>query len=266
MARNRYILGLIILLFSVEGQAPAYATIGGYDICTSADGQYSIDFAFGSGELVEKGTGTTLHFRQISKTLLERKKSICRSISDPAKTFDIIDERYILHISIEGKENTEPYLYCEYFWDSSPATGCGDVNSDLVKEHRVLVPTYKELGATQEVEPPMTLWDHNGSVMYLRVDGTHREFIYHQPKPGMIEQGALPDSLLFDGDAIGDRYAGQARIFNRRCGQFAYRVEGPILEGGRKVVLYGQAPRIDPRCRIIGTLPDRLVFDLVPWH
>ena len=123
-----------------------------------------------------------------------------------------------------------------------------------------------EVAAWSRDEPARTFWNHNGSLMYLRVDGPHREFVYHQPRSGMVEQGARPDSLLFDGEAIGERYVGQARIFNRRCGEFTYQVEGPILEGGRKVVLYGNAPTIDPWCGIKGTISDRLVFDLVPWQ
>ena len=42
--------------------------------------------------------------------------------------------------------------------------------------------------------PPPTLWDHNGSVMYLVENGASREFYYQKPRPGMLEAGAHPDS------------------------------------------------------------------------
>lgn len=96
------------LLFLATVYAPAFATIGGFHSYTSADERYSIDFAFGNGELVEKGEAATLSFREIDKTVLEQKKSICRSTVDPTKTFDIVEERYLLHISVIGRENTDP--------------------------------------------------------------------------------------------------------------------------------------------------------------
>ena len=47
----------------------------------------------------------------------------------------------------------------------------------------------------QDASPTLqsTLWDHNGSVMYLVANGSSREFYYQKPRPGMIEAGAHPD-------------------------------------------------------------------------
>ena len=40
--------------------------------------------------------------------------------------------------------------------------------------------------------PEPTLWDHNGSVMYLVANGSSREFYYQKPRPGILEVGDIP--------------------------------------------------------------------------
>jgi hypothetical protein len=57
---------------------------------------------------------------------------------------------------------------------------------------------------------------------------------------------------------------GTAYIFNRRCGRLPYKVQGPIKDDGRRVVMTGQAPRVDQHCNVIGYLNDTLEFTLVP--
>src|SRR5689334_9481941 len=74
--------------------------------------------------------------------------------------------------------------------------------------------------------PQRTLWDHNGSVMYLIADGSSREFYYQKPRPGMIEAGAHPDSLLFKGQINDGQLSGTAYLFNTRCGQIPFAVKG----------------------------------------
>ena len=46
---------------------------------------------------------------------------------------------------------------------------------------------------TQTGSPAPTIWDHNGSVMYLVTNGTSREVYYQKPRPGMLDAGARPD-------------------------------------------------------------------------
>ena len=48
---------------------------------------------------------------------------------------------------------------------------------------------------TQTASPEPTVWDHNGSVMYLVANGQSREFHYQKPRAGMLEVGARSGSL-----------------------------------------------------------------------
>jgi hypothetical protein len=105
-----------------------------------------------------------------------------------------------------------------------------------------------------------TMWDHNGSVMYLIANGPTREFFYEKPRPGMLEAGAKTGSLLFRGEASNDQYSGTAYIFNLRCGQVPFNVKGAIVDGGDRIVLTGQAPRIGPNCQAYASYSTTLEF------
>jgi hypothetical protein len=61
---------------------------------------------------------------------------------------------------------------------------------------------------TASLEP--TIWDHNGSVMYLVANGPSREFHYQKPRAGMLEVGVRPGSLLFRGEIDNGQYSGTA--------------------------------------------------------
>jgi hypothetical protein len=111
--------------------------------------------------------------------------------------------------------------------------------------------------------PPPTLWDHNGSVMYLVENGSSREFYYQKPRPGMLEAGAHPDSLLFRGQITEGHLSGTAFLFNANCGQFPFAVKGSILDNGEKVVLIGQAPRIGRNCQASDEYTSTLEFKLL---
>lgn len=106
-----------------------------------------------------------------------------------------------------------------------------------------------------------SLWLHNGSLMRLEAEGAARRFYYERPRAGIAQQGAARGTLLFEGRKDGDRYAGQAFIFNRRCGRFAYAVSGTVENGQKRVVMFGKAPRPGPDCAIEGYRDDTLVFE-----
>ena len=61
---------------------------------------------------------------------------------------------------------------------------------------------------TQTASPEPTVWDHNGSVMYLVANASSREIYYQKPRPGMLEAGARSGSLLFRGEVNDGQYLG----------------------------------------------------------
>ncbi len=108
-----------------------------------------------------------------------------------------------------------------------------------------------------------TSWDHNGSVMYLVANGSSREFYYQKPRPGMLEAGAHPDSLLFRGQIDNGQISGTAYVFNTHCGQLPFEVKGSLLDNGERIVLTGQAPRIGRNCEAYGSYTSTLEFKLL---
>jgi hypothetical protein len=112
---------------------------------------------------------------------------------------------------------------------------------------------------TQTVSPEATIWDHNGSVMYLVTNGSSREFHYQKPRPGMLDAGARPGSVLFRGEVNNGQYLGTAYIFNPHCGPIPFEVKGSILDDER-IVLTGQAPRIGRNCHPYGSYTSNLEF------
>jgi hypothetical protein len=108
-----------------------------------------------------------------------------------------------------------------------------------------------------------TLWDHNGSVMYLIANGSSREFYYQKPRAGMLEAGAHPDALLFKGQINDGQISGTAYIFNAQCGQVPFEVKGPILDNGGRIMLTGQAPHVGRNCQAYGNYTSTLEFRLL---
>ncbi|MGA8692447.1 MAG: hypothetical protein WB689_01135 [Xanthobacteraceae bacterium] len=112
---------------------------------------------------------------------------------------------------------------------------------------------------TQTAPPESTIWDHNGSVMYLVVNGSSREIYYQKPRPGMLDAGARPGSVLFRGEVNNGQYLGTAYIFNPHCGPIPFEVKGSILDDQR-IVLTGQAPRVGRNCQTYGSYTSNLEF------
>jgi hypothetical protein len=112
---------------------------------------------------------------------------------------------------------------------------------------------------TQTASDEPTIWDHNGSVMSLVAKGSAREFYYQKPRPGMLDAGARPGSLLFRGQIKSGQYEGTAYIFNLHCGPIPFEVKGPILDD-EQIALTGQAPRVGRECHAYGAYASSLEF------
>ena len=113
---------------------------------------------------------------------------------------------------------------------------------------------------TQTASPEPTIWDHNGSVMYLVANGSSREVYYQKPRAGMSDAGARPGSLLFRGEINNGQYLGTAYIFSLHCGPIPFEVKGPVLNEDERIVLTGEAPRVGRDCRPYGTYTSNLEF------
>jgi hypothetical protein len=113
---------------------------------------------------------------------------------------------------------------------------------------------------TQTTSPEPTIWDHNGSVMYLVENGSSREFHYQKPRLGMLGAGAGPGSLLFRGQVDNGQYSGTAYLFNPHCGAIPYQVKGPVLDNDERIMLTGQVPQVGRNCRTYGSYTSNLEF------
>jgi hypothetical protein len=113
--------------------------------------------------------------------------------------------------------------------------------------------------ATEPSTEP-SIWDHNGSMMYLVENGASREFHYQKPRPGMLEAGAHSGSLLFRGRIDNGQYSGTAYIFNPQCGPIPFQVTGTARDNGDGIMLTGQAPLVGRNCRISGSFTSNLEF------
>ena len=102
-----------------------------------------------------------------------------------------------------------------------------------------------------------SLWDHNGSVVYLEANGASRKFFYKVPRRGLPVK---PGTLLFRGAKQGNNYSGTAFVFSNDCGAIGYRVAGTVSADDRTVTMWGKAPRRGHGCRVTGYVDDVIMF------
>jgi hypothetical protein len=98
------------------------------------------------------------------------------------------------------------------------------------------------------------------SMVKLYADGSKREFRYSVPDRRLPVK---PGTLLFSGMKNGNVYAGKALAWTRRCGSLSYDVSGTVSEDQRRVTLYGKAPQIDQRCKVVSYRDEVLAFNFV---
>jgi hypothetical protein len=114
----------------------------------------------------------------------------------------------------------------------------------------------------------LSLWNYNGSVVYLVANGAHRRFYneppkayYESAKAGIVAVRVRKSTLLFDGTQDGEHYSGRAYTLSERCGPIAYTVIGNVSDNQRKLTMNGNAPQLDSHCQRVGDRDDPpLVF------
>lgn len=109
--------------------------------------------------------------------------------------------------------------------------------------------------------PTHTLWDHNNSIMLVKLSSTSIEIYYQNPRQGMIDEGVRSGTLLFSGQRNGDRVSGTAYVFDRRCGSLPYQDDGEII-GNRRIILNGRRvpTQLTSDCRVTGWRNDSSIF------
>jgi len=129
-----------------------------------------------------------------------------------------------------------------------------------------LVDRARPSGTAAAASPTATvpaLWDFKGSKVALKAEGADRRFYYETPRPELAVLGITAGTPLFEGRKDGDRYAGKAFIFSRKCGARSYDVSGPVDESPTTatITLSGRRPQVDANCRPTGAFQnDLLVF------
>jgi hypothetical protein len=99
-----------------------------------------------------------------------------------------------------------------------------------------------EVTGTVSSQAGPSIWDLNGSEMYLSANGAQRQFHYHTVRPGLHEAGVQPGTLWFQGTRNGDQYSGTAYVFTKTCGGLPYPVTGTVSPDGQTITIHGSAP------------------------
>jgi hypothetical protein len=118
----------------------------------------------------------------------------------------------------------------------------------------------REASSVQNSGP--SLWEHNGSRVYLTANGADRRFYYDTPRQELIARGVNRGTLLFEGRKDGEQYSGLVRFFSKNCGIGTYVVSGPVNSTAQPITITmsGKAPQLDNNCKQIGFRDDVLVF------
>jgi clan AA aspartic protease (TIGR02281 family) len=269
-----YVVVIVFMTFSAKADEVSLETRGGtYAVPATINGVIKIKFLLDSGASDVSIPADTVSTLARSGTLAESD-----FIGDATYTLadgsTLKSKRFMLHEMQVGDQILRNVAASVAPVASTPLIGQSFLSRlgswTIDNQRHVLVfgvplgqaPTVGTVSSSH-VPAQTTLWKHNGSVVYLMVNGTGREFYYHQPRPGMVEAGAKSGSLLFRGQFIDGNYRGTAFIFNSRCGQFPYEVAGPVDDDYRRVVMRGDAPRIGQDCRIVSHIAETLDFSLI---
>lgn len=167
---------------------------------------------------------------------------------------------YHLHFEhwmpIAGKGFVPTPVYCDLVLAYERDSGKRHIISDGSRSCGTApTPGHPSLATAEAV----SFWRYNGSDIKLLIRGTHRTFTYITPNPSLRDL-IKPNSVLFEGERVGNNYRGTAYLFNLNCPQTEYPVEGLIDDAGKSIILNGQRPVLGPECKPVRSMPDRLVF------
>lgn len=101
-----------------------------------------------------------------------------------------------------------------------------------------------------------SVWDLNGSQMYLSANGAQREIRYNTVRPGLEEAGVQPGTVWFQGTRAGYQYSGTAYVFSKPCGAVPYSVTGTVSADDRTITIHGRSPRVTPNTCTITSYSD----------
>lgn len=239
--------------FAVLTAFAAPATAGDYyNSCTTSDPRFEIhdDVLYAKSDQRQK----PIDFEILDKTTTSERRGYCVS---RGKRFGFESRNSTLRIRFDYRGSSiETMASCEFASSGLPAA------YNCEREVVTFGNTGKHGGGPGR-SSGATLWNHNGSVMRLEAEGNMRRFVYDEPRPGMVRQGARPGDVVFEGNRNRMTYSGTAYIFSKRCGRVAYPVSGKVAADQKAVVMIGRAPRLDRNCNVKSYRRDRLSFELI---
>ena len=236
-----------VLLVSAARQASAGES---YNACKTADTRFEIndDALYAKSDPKQ----TEINYETLDKTTTSERRGYCVS-RGKRFAFEGRDSTLRIRFNYQGS-TVETIATCEYASSGLPAAyNC----------EREVVTFDSSKNGNGSGSGGATLWNHNGSIMRLEADGNMRSFVYDEPRPGMLRQGAKSGDIVFEGERSGMTYTGTAYIFSKRCGRVPYPVSGNVASDQKAVVLHGQAPRLNRSCNVKSYRSDRLSFELI---
>jgi hypothetical protein len=109
-----------------------------------------------------------------------------------------------------------------------------------------------------------SVWDLNGSQLYLSTSGVQREFRYHTVRSGLQDAGVQIGTVWFQGTRSGNQYSGTAYVFSKSCGAISYGITGSISKDERTITFKGSVPSVSgDDCALVGYHDDTDVLRLL---
>ena len=172
------------------------------------------------------------------------------SLDDPAPDSILLPSLPDAFRKANGGPSAEGFVPSGTLWQRS----CPEPPAEKV----AFPPPQADFAATRGAAS--SLWNQNGSKLYLLAAGETRRFYFDVPGPAAAEQGAIPGTLLFDGRKVGSSYEGTAYVFSSKCGAASYQIKGTLSDNSQRIEMVGIAPELDASCRVSAFKRDVLIF------